>query len=420
MIWLYRTLWVVFGPLIDIAFCIRLYKGKEKWDKLPERLGFPKTERPSGDILWIHGASVGEMKSLFPLVSSLCEKIPEAKILLTSGTVTSAGLVAKQLPTWNGQVIHQMAPLDFGLSVHAFLKHWQPKISVFVESEFWPEYLKQAPNPMLINARVTARSYKKFKKFNFFFGPLLARLTGALSQTDDISERLRNLGVQNVETAPNIKVDAPLEEPDAEQLAKFKKMINGRPVLCFASTHQPEDEITAMIHRGLREDIPDLISIVVPRHPERGEQVAEGFIPLGITTRRRSLAEEIDKQTDIFVADSLGEMPLWYSLADAVIIGGSVFPHGGQNPLEPLKMGKVVLCGEYMFNFDSLLTPLKPYKTPECYADLTELKKRALNVLTDKTLKTKLEKNNIKAAASLSGGTETAMLAILKAWENAS
>jgi 3-deoxy-D-manno-octulosonic-acid transferase len=420
MIWLYRSLWVLLGPFIDIMFCIRLYKGKEKWAKLPERMGFPKTERPEGDILWIHGASVGEMKSLFPLIDKLCKKLPNSTILLTSGTVTSASVVAKQLPNWDGQVIHQMAPLDFGVCVHAFLKHWKPKMSVIVESEFWPEYLKQAPNPMLINARVTKKSYKNFKRFSFFFKPLLARLTGALAQTDDISERLTDLGVQNVKTAPNIKVDAPLEEPNAKQRAKFTKTINGRPVLCFASTHPPEDEMTAMIHRALREDIPDLLSIVIPRHPERGQQLSETFEPLGLTTRRRSQGEQIDKQTDIYLADSMGEMPLWYSLSNAVIIGGSVFPHGGQNPLEPLKMGKVVLCGEYMFNFDSLLIPLERYKTPECYADITQLKKRAYEVLTDKKLRTTLEQKNIKAAASLSGGTDTALLAIVEAWEVAS
>lgn len=419
MIWLYRALWVIFSPLVDLMYLVRLYKGKEIFARLPERLGFPTMPRPEGDVLWIHGASVGEMKSLFPLIERFIIERPDTTLLLTSGTSTSTQMVAEKIPSWQGRVMHQMAPLDFGPCVYNFLRHWRPRASVFVESEFWPEYLRQAPNPMLINARVTAKSFRKFQRFGFFFKPLLARLTMALAQTDDIAERLIALGVQNVRTAPNIKVDAPLEAPNEADYNKFIKMINGRPTLCFASTHPAEDDITAMLHRSLREDIPNLLSIVVPRHPERGARLAETFEPLGLTTRRRSEKEQVDMQTDIYIADSMGEMPLWYSLADVVIMGGSVFPHGGQNPLEPLRMGKVVLCGEYMFNFDSLLGPLKPFETPECYTDLGDLRKRAFQVLTDHQLRTKLSTDNLKAAQTLTGGTDIALDAIFKQLDNA-
>jgi 3-deoxy-D-manno-octulosonic-acid transferase len=380
MIALYRTMTVLLSPLIDLTFFIRLLRGKEDWPRVKERLGKASLPRPSGRLVWFHGASVGELQSLLPLVTTLLDGDKTLHVLVTTGTRTSAALAAKRLPS---RAIHQYVPLDYYPSVRMFFEHWRPDLSVFTESEFWPELLWQAPYPLLLNARMSDRSYRRYKLARWWIKPLLARFITCLAQTDEDTRRLRDLGAPNVHTNGNLKYDAAPLPADAVLLAQAHKAMDGRPVLVGASTHPGEDEVLAAVHQALAERVPGLLTLIAPRHPHRGVQIVEVLKKRGLVVRRRALQELPDPKTDIYVADTIGEMGLWYRLATSVVMGGSFVPHGGQNPLECLKLGKHPVCGPHMENFRDMTALLTREGALTQVADVTTLADVLLPLLTD-------------------------------------
>jgi 3-deoxy-D-manno-octulosonic-acid transferase len=356
---LYRAVSRVVHPLAGTLLRRRSQRGKEVPERLNERMGIASIARPDRRLLWFHAASVGETNVVLPLINQLHKERPDLGILLTTVTVTSARIAASRLPP---TAIHQFIPLDTPGFVERFLNHWRPDMALFIESEIWPNLIMDADRrriPLaLLNARMSDRSFERWLKLRGLSHPIFSRFAVVLAQSDALAKRLVRLGARNVIPAGNLKFDSPPPPIDRAELAWLKTMIGDRPIFLAASTHPGEDEMIAEAHRALKAAHPDLLTIIVPRHPERGAGIAEMLGAQGITAARRSLRGPIMAETAIYVADTVGELGLFYSLAGFAFIGGSLVPHGGQNPIEAVKLGAGVITGPHWHSFPEVYQAL--------------------------------------------------------------
>lgn len=337
------------SPFAPLLLGRRATRNKENRARMGERLGQPSLPRPSGRLIWIHGASVGESLSALPLAEMLLAD-DGTNILMTSGTVTSAALLEHRLPPG---ALHQFVPLDTPRAVARFLDHWRPDAGLFVESDIWPNLIMETASrgiPLaLINARMSARSSARWLRWaQKSAETLLAAFTVVLAQDEEISERFRALGARDVRVVGSLKADAPPLGVDESALTRLRQAIGGRPVLLAAQTHPGEDETVLPAHDTLRLRFPDLLTILVPRHVERGADIQ--MLCGGRTSKRRSAGGALTAQTAIYIADTLGELGLFYRLSHFCFIGGTLVPLGGHNPLEPANLHCAVLAGPYTAN----------------------------------------------------------------------
>lgn len=334
----------------------RLHRGKEDPERLAERRGLPGRERPEGPLVWFHAASVGESVSLLGLVESLLEDRPDAHVLLTTGTRTSAELMDRRLPA---RALHQFVPLDTGPAVRRFLSHWRPDLAVWTESELWPRLIHETARrgtPMLlVNARISARSAKRMRWARGYARSLLGRFARILAQDDVVAERLRTLGAEDsaIEVTGSLKDTAEPLPHDQYELATLMKITAGRSVWHAASTHPGEEAFAAEAHREARKRFPGLLLILSPRHPDRGAEIARKLRAEGLSVACRSAGEKPQRGVDVYIADTLGEMGLWYRAAAVSFIGGSLVEVGGHNPFEPALLGSAILHGPHVENFAS-------------------------------------------------------------------
>ncbi|HJM93756.1 MAG: 3-deoxy-D-manno-octulosonic acid transferase [Alphaproteobacteria bacterium] len=349
---LYHAITTVLSPAITWYLRRRLAQGKEDRVRFGERLGEAGRERPGGHLIWIHGASVGEMISVLPLVERMLHQDAGLHILLTSGTVTSARIMADRMPP---RAIHQFMPVDIPSCVARFLDHWQPDLALWVESELWPNLIYQTRArgvPMvLINARMSENSFRRWRWLGFLIRPLLQAFEFCIAQSTPDGGRLATLGARFVSFHGNLKAASPPLPADPHDLHVLKSAIGQRPVWLAASTHPGEEAIVTAVHQRLASQFPDLLTILVPRHAVRGDEITDEARALGLNVARRALEQPISGGTDIYLGDSMGEMGLYYRLATIVFIGGSLIEHGGQNPLEAARLGSALLFGPSMFNF---------------------------------------------------------------------
>jgi 3-deoxy-D-manno-octulosonic-acid transferase len=345
----YRTATSALRPLVPFFLARRAARGKEDSARMSERLGQASRPRPEGQLVWIHGASVGECLAVLPLIDDLL-KTPCRSVLVTSGTVTSAQLMAERLPQG---AFHQFAPVDLPSAAARFLDHWKPDVALFVDSEIWPNLILAARDrgvPMaLVNGRMSARSFAGWRRARHAAESILSTYEICLAQDDQAAERFRLLGARNVQVAGSLKADAPPMPADTEKFEEMSRAIAGRPVFLAASTHQGEDETVLPSHDSLRRRFPDLLTIIVPRHPHRGAEIA--MLCGARKALRRSEGQIPERETAIYIADTLGELGLFYRLTPFAFVGGSLVPHGGQNPLEPARLGRAVLAGPHTENF---------------------------------------------------------------------
>ncbi|MDB5418493.1 MAG: kdtA [Phenylobacterium sp.] len=344
---LYAAATGLMAPLALALLRARARRGKEDPARLSERLGQASQPRPAGPLVWLHGVSVGETQSLLPLVEALRARRPTLGVLVTSGTVTAAQLLAQRLPPG---VIHQFAPVDSPGAVAGFLDHWRPQTGVFVESELWPNLILAARargvRLALLSARMTDGSARGWARTP---GSALA-VMGAfelIAPQDAATEaRLQGLGAA---TGPrlNLKLVGAALPADAAELARLRKAVGGRKTVLAASTHPGEETLIAA---AAREAGAPLV-IVAPRHPDRGSAVAAELRGLGFTVARRAAGQPLGAKTTAYVADTLGEMGLFLRLAEVVVMGGSFAPGiGGHNPMEAARLGKPVVTGPHAFN----------------------------------------------------------------------
>ncbi|MCB2112449.1 MAG: 3-deoxy-D-manno-octulosonic acid transferase [Parvularculaceae bacterium] len=349
---LYRAASWISGPAAEMILRQRLKEGKEDPARMPERTGLAGRTRPDGALCWIHGASVGESLSVLPLVERFTAADPALNILVTTGTVTSAKLMSERLP---GRAIHQFIPVDHPRFVRGFLDHWRPDTAIFVESEFWPNLLietrKRVANMALVNGRVSPKSYADWKGKPQSIRFLLSHFDILIAQDRQNAERLSALSEREVACYGNLKNAAPPLPGDVREETRILAELEGRCFWLAASTHPGEEPAIFAAHRALKSELPNLVTILAPRHPERGDDVAAVAAKFELAVRRRSKGQRIDAQTDIYIADTLGELGIFYRIANAAFVGGSLVEKGGHNPLEPARLGCAILHGPHIFNF---------------------------------------------------------------------
>lgn len=385
---IYNTLIRILYPLVIRRYIKkRQQNGKEDIKRFNERIGKPKMKRPDGKLIWFHGASVGESLSMLPLINKLLENYPDAHIMVTTGTVTSAEVMGKRLPE---RAFHQYIPIDNPKFVSRFIKHWHPDLVLWFESDLWPALLsgiKRKNIPLiLVNGRISNKSFKRWLQFDFISKELLGCFTYCLGQSEEDAYRLRVLGAKDSMCLGNLKYAGINPPVDAEKKAEIMEQIEGRPLWAVSSTHNDEELKIGKFLKRVIEKVPGLITIIAPRHPNRGPEIQEQLNELGLKTALRSKGEKISKTTDVYIADTIGEVGIWYDMAPIVFIGGSLIPHGGQNFMEPSRFRDAVLVGPHMHNFTDAMNRAKKADAVIQVNDVVELEEALLQLLTNKDL----------------------------------
>ncbi|MBO9446474.1 3-deoxy-D-manno-octulosonic acid transferase [Ruegeria sp. R14_0] len=358
---LYCGLTSVAAPLAWRTVRKKLHAANVPEARQQERLGHASQPRPDGQLIWFHAASVGETLSVISLIKRLGERLPKAQFLITSGTPTSAALIEKRMPP---RARHQYPPLDTAAAVRRFLDHWHPDAAIFVESEIWPRLIVEASRrgtPLaLLNARLSDRSVAGWKKRPETAGFILGHFTLFLTQNDKTAKNLIDMGARpdRVQPGTNLKAMSDPLPVDQATLEDIRPQIAGRPIWIASSTHAGEEETVLAAHTELMKRWPDLLLLLIPRHPERRGEVANLLNTASQTAAFRSNGDRITTQTQVYVADTLGETGTWYALCPIVFLGGSLKEIGGHNPFEPAQAGAAVITGPGYFNFAETFAPL--------------------------------------------------------------
>lgn len=399
------------APALGYYLKKRVMRGKEDPARLPERWGIATHARPTGKLVWIHAASVGEMLSVLPLIERLTQQ--DVRVLLTTGTLTSAELASKRLPKG---AIHQFVPLDVPQAASRFFDHWSPDLVMFVESEFWPNLMREAYErriPLgLVNGRMSERSFARWQSRASLARALLGPLDFALAQSEGDAKRLAALGAPAL-FGGNLKFDAkalPLDEAARQALSIA---IGARPILLAASTHPGEEAQVLAASAMLRNKEPELLTIIAPRHPERGDEVAALAASGGMMALQRSKGETPDDLTTLYIADTLGELGLFYALATLAFVGGSLVEVGGHNPIEPARLGVPVLTGPNVGNFADIYAEFIARGAAVEVADARALADTATRLLRDKAARTALATNARAVAEENAGALDTALEAVM-------
>ena len=402
---LYNGLLRIGAPILNRHLKKRLAAGKEDPDRFPERLGTASRPRPEGELIWIHAASVGESVSALPLIDGLLNAAPDRNILVTTGTRTSAEIMANRLPM---RAFHQYVPIDKKDAVRRFLDHWRPDLAIWMESEIWPNLIVESAGrgiPMMMaNARITEKSYQTWRKSFGFSKKLLGCFRFCSAQSEESAARLRDLGASFVECFGNLKFAAEPLPVDPAALENMMATVAARPLWLAASTHRGEEEFILTAHRRLLETYPDLLTLIVPRHPERGAEVAALAGEQGIEVVQRSDGTKIDAGTQVYIADTIGELGLFYRLSKIAYVGGSLVPTGGQNPLEAARLDCALLHGPYMDNFADVMQSFEEQSASLIVTDAETLADSVANLMGEPARRDELA---TRAGKVVAGGAET-------------
>lgn len=356
----YRGFTSLVEPLVRYYLKQRVRRGKEERFRLPERRGVASAPRPPGPLVWLHAASVGEAQSALALIDRLLAMRGDVNMLVTSGTVTSAGLLERRLP---GRAIHQYVPVDVRRWVRRFLAHWRPDLALFVESEIWPNLVTETTRGgcplLLVNGRLSGRSFARWQKVPVAARSLMQCFALCLGQTERDRERFAALGAPRAECLGNLKYSAEPLPADDKDLAELRKAVGKRPLWLSASTHPGEEEMAAAAHIELSEKHDGLLSVIVPRHPQRGDEIEAMLEQRGLAVSLRSRGDPVASGCDVYIGDTLGELGLFYRVAEIAFIGGSTGNLGGHNPLEAAQLGCAVIHGPDMANFQVVAEDLE-------------------------------------------------------------
>jgi len=409
---LYRGLTSLLAPAIHFWLARRRGQGKEDETRFPERLGHASLVRPAGRLAWAHAASVGECLAVLPLAEGL--RAEGLGILITSGTVTSAKVLEKRL---GHGMMHQYVPVDRPAAVRRFLDHWRPDVAVWVESELWPNLVLATADwhiPMvMVNARMSERSAQRWRRMPRLIAPLLGAFDACLAQSEEDASRLKSLGAATARFAGNIKYDAPPLPANDRALSGLRQEVGGRRHWLMASSHPGDEDAAAKAHAALADEIPDLLTLIAPRHPERGEAVTAMLRGRGLQVAERSTGDHITPETDIYVADTLGEMGLLYRASEIAFVAGSLADHGGHNPIEPALLGNALIAGPDMSNFDDACRALEKANALTRIARADDLAGALVPLLRDTAL-TRRRAEAADAVASALGGASDRALAEIK------
>ncbi len=407
----YRLVGMLLRPAVPFLLSSRVARGKEDPQRLSERYGRASLPRPPGRVVWVHAASVGETNAILPLIERLTGI--GLAVVFTTTTVTSAAIAAKKLPSG---AVHHFAPLDLAPFVATFLAHWRPNLAIFVELEMWPTMVRklaEADIPLVVaNARLSERSFRGWKRFAGFATKVFPRITLCLAQSEADAARFTRLGATEVRTVGNLKFDVPPLAADSSAVARLATAIDGRPAWVAASTHEGEEEIVAEAHRLVRQRHPEVLTVIVPRHPERGDAVRTMLAGKGLTVAQRSRGNPLLREIDVYLADTLGELGLFYRLAPIAFLGGSLIPHGGQNPIEPTRLAAAVLHGPHVHNFADIYAALDAAVPAAAITDATSLGDAVAALMDDPAAVAARAAAARQALARFSGALEATMTAI--------
>jgi len=401
MIILYNIAWILFLPFMMLIMIFRIILGKEDIMRIRERFGIPSAIRSTKGIIWIHAASVGESRVALTLTRRLVEIYPKHRIIITTGTVTSASIVRSFA---SSRIVHQFLPMDNPLSVWLFFKYWRPNLGIFIESELWPNLLfigsKFCPL-ILVNSRMSDRSFVRWSKCKFFAKIILSKFKYILCQSEVSSKKYKALGVDAVSLG-NLKYSGIKLDVNLSHLNVLNTMIGHRPVLLAASTHPGDDEVIADAHIKLKAKYPNILTIIAPRHIARAKEIKEMLVAKELVYSIRSYKEIITEKTDIYIADTMGELGMLFNIAKATFIGGS-FKNGGHNPIEAAYFDTYIIFGPDMSNFTEIADEFLKYKAAIQIQDINDLVKSVEQIFSGKV------SSHNKAALSILGNHDSVM-----------
>ncbi|HET9715472.1 MAG TPA: 3-deoxy-D-manno-octulosonic acid transferase [Pseudolabrys sp.] len=399
------------APLIGILLAYRVRQGKEHRQRLAERRGKAGAARPNGPLVWLHAASVGELASALPLIERICAR--GIRMLVTTGTVTSSDLAEQRLPKG---AIHQFIPIDVPRFIRRFVDHWHPDLALLIESDLWPNLIVETSSRaipiVLVNGRLSQKAFRRWRRLPNSIANLLKRIDLCLASTDPDATRLRELGAAEVVTTGNLKLDAPAPPANPDALSALQEAIRGRPVVAAASTHEGEETAILSAHKSLCQRFPALLTIIAPRHPIRGERIAAAAAAAGLNSTLRSGGALPAADTDVYIADTLGELGLLYRLAPAVFIGGSLVKHGGQNPIEAAKLGSAVLHGPHVWNFAEVYAALDKVHGAETVSDSGALVRHFGTLLMNPDACARIAKAGSAAVDNLGGALDRTLASL--------
>ena len=380
----YRILINLILLLSPIIVLIRLLQRKEDPLRFKEKLGFFSKKKLKGKLIWFHGASVGEILSVIPLVEKL-EKNKEIKqILITSNTLSSSRILSKLKLK---KTIHQFFPIDTNYNSNKFLNYWDPSIAIFIDSEIWPNMImnikKKSISLMLINARITKRSFKKWKFFSSSTKKLFQNFDICLTSSLETKNYLKLLGTKKNYFIGNLKFTQSEKTID-ELKDNTKKFFSTKTIWCASSTHEHEEKICANIHKKLKIKYKNFLTVIIPRHIHRTQKIIKEIKKLDLKIHLHDSKKKIDKKTDIYLVNSFGQTQSFFKECKIVFLGGSIIQHGGQNPLEAAKYGCQILHGPNVWNFKEIYNLLKTHKVSNKIRTSNELYHKVAQLITNK------------------------------------
>ena len=350
----YRTLINFIYLLSPIIIILRLIKKKESLLRFKEKLCFFTKKRSKGKLIWIHGASVGEFQSVVPLIEKYEKNKNISQILITSNTLSSSKVISKYKFK---KVIHQFFPIDTNHNTKKFLNYWKPYLSIFIDSEIWPNMvlnLKQKKIPIiLLNGRITFKSFKKWRKLKNFSNFIFSKLDLCICSSYKSKNYLKKLGAKKVRYFGNLKYSQ--SETEKIEIDKnIKNFIKNKKVWCASSTHSTEEKFIGLVHKKLKLRYKNLLTIIIPRHIQRVNIIKDEINKLELKTHLHEPKKKIPKDTDIYLVNAYGQTKSFYSLCKNVFLGGSLIKHGGQNPLEAVRYNCNILHGPNVLNFEEI------------------------------------------------------------------
>ncbi|CFW99083.1 3-deoxy-D-manno-octulosonic acid transferase [Candidatus Filomicrobium marinum] len=410
----YRVATRIIQPVAPLILRFRENKGKEDPTRRNERFGQSNLARPEGPLVWIHAASVGETNAILPVVDTLTALRPDVRCLLTTGTLTSARLAAQRL---GPNAFHQFLPLDSPEYARRFLERWQPDVAVLTESEIWPNLILEAHAReiplVLVNARMSNRSFKRWRRNTSMAAALFTRFDLVLTQNDKFARWYSELGARRVRSIGNLKIDAPPPPIDQAAFDALAAAVNSRRGYVATSTHEGEEEIIGEAHRRLANEFEGFLTLLAPRHPERGTAIAEALKMNGLNVTQRSENKLPDTRTDVYIADTIGELGTLYALAPIAFIGGSLVDKGGQNPIEAVRHHAAVLTGPSWHNFRDAYDALKRHDAMREVRSSEELAAAVAELMHDDAKLNTMRANADLAIGTLSGALDQTIAALL-------
>ena len=374
MFFIYRILINLVVLISPIIVLLRILKNKEDKYRFKEKFCFFSKNKGNGKLIWFHGSSVGEILSVIPLIEKLEKKKSINKILITSSTLSSSNVLSKFKLK---KTIHQFFPIDSYILTKQFLNYWKPSLAIFIESEIWPNMLmnikKKSVPLILLNARITKKSYNQWSMISSASKMLFGSFDICLSQNHETQKYLKSLGSKKIKFIGNLKYSESRNEKKNNFDNNLKKTFKSKKIWCAASTHNTEEKICALAHKKLKKKYRNLLTVIIPRHTQRVKDIIGEIKDLGLKIQTHSTSSKLSKNTEIFIVDTYGETKPFYKICKTVFLGGSLINHGGQNPLEPARLGCKILHGPYVQNFTEVYKLLEKNNLSSKFQNIDQL-----------------------------------------------